>query len=124
MSLTDDITFDEKGLVPAIIQDYENGQVLMLGYMNKETVQRTIESGRVHFWSRSRKKVWVKGETSGHTQDVKEIFVDCDMDAILVKVQQKVAACHTGYRTCFYRKVEGDDLRIWAEKVFDEKEVY
>lgn len=120
----DDITFDEKGLVPAIIQDYENGQVLMLGYMNKETVQRTIETGRVHFWSRSRKKVWVKGETSGHTQDVKEIFVDCDMDALLVKVQQKVAACHTGYRTCFYRKVEGSDLTVWAEKVFDEKEVY
>ena len=124
MRLIDNITFDEKGLVPAIIQDYENGQVLMLGYMNKETVQRTIESGRVHFWSRSRKKVWVKGETSGHTQDVKEIFVDCDMDAILIKVQQKVAACHTGYRTCFYRKVEGDDLMIWAEKVFDEEEVY
>ena len=124
MNVTDDIKFDEKGLVPAIIQDHQNGQVLMLGYMNEETVKKTIETGRVHFWSRSRKKIWVKGETSGHTQEVKDLFVDCDMDAILVKAEQKVAACHTGYRSCFYRKIEGDGLTVCDEKVFDEKEVY
>ena len=124
MNVTDDIKFDEKGLVPAIIHDHQNGQVLMLGYMNEETVKKTIETGRVHFWSRSRKKIWVKGETSGHTQEVKDLFVDCDMDAILVKAEQKVAACHTGYRSCFYRKIEGDGLTVCDEKVFDEKEVY
>jgi len=120
----DEIKFDEKGLVPAIIQDYKNNEVLMLGYMNREAVSKTLESGKVHFWSRSRGKMWVKGEISGHTQRVMDIFFDCDMDTILVKVDQKVAACHTGYRSCFYRTVKGDDLIICGEKVFEEKEVY
>lgn len=124
MKLVDEIKYDEKGLVPAIIQDYKNNEVLMLGYMNKEAVSKTLESGKVHFWSRSRSKMWVKGETSGHTQEVKGILLDCDMDAILVKVDQKVAACHTGYRSCFYRKVENDNLTICGEKIFEEKEVY
>ncbi|RJP58249.1 MAG: phosphoribosyl-AMP cyclohydrolase [Deltaproteobacteria bacterium] len=124
MRLVDEIKFDEKGLVPAIIQDYKNNEVLMLGYMNREAVSKTLESGKVHFWSRSRDKMWVKGETSGHTQRVMDIFFDCDMDTILVKVDQKVAACHTGYRSCFYRTVKGDDLIICGEKVFEEKEVY
>lgn len=124
MKVVDEIIFDEKGLLPAIIQDCKNNEVLMLGYMNREAVSRTLESGKVHFWSRSRSKMWVKGETSGHTQRVVDIFLDCDMDTILVKVEQKVAACHTGYRSCFYRKREGDDLIICGEKVFKEKEVY
>ena len=124
MKVVDEIIFDEKGLLPAIIQDYKNNEVLMLGYMNREAVSRTLESGKVHFWSRSRSKMWVKGETSGHIQRVVDIFLDCDMDTILVKVVQKVAACHTGYRSCFYRKIEGDDLIICGEKVFKEKEVY
>ncbi|HCX89387.1 MAG: phosphoribosyl-AMP cyclohydrolase [Deltaproteobacteria bacterium CG12_big_fil_rev_8_21_14_0_65_43_10] len=124
MRLVDEIKFDEKGLVPAIIQDYKNNEVLMLGYMNREAVSKTLESGKVHFWSRSRGKMWVKGEISGHTQRVMDIFFDCDMDTILVKVDQKVAACHTGYRSCFYRTVKGDDLIICGEKVFEEKEVY
>jgi phosphoribosyl-AMP cyclohydrolase len=124
MRLVDEIKFDEKGLVPAIIQDYKNNEVLMLGYMNREAVSRTLESGKVHFWSRSRSKMWVKGETSGHTQKVMDIFFDCDMDTILVKVDQKVAACHTGYRSCFYRKVKGNNLIICSKKVFEEKEVY
>ena len=124
MRLVDEIKFDEKGLVPAIIQDYKNNEVLMLGYMNREAVSKTLESGKVHFWSRSRDKMWVKGETSGHTQRVMDLFFDCDMDTILVKVDQKVAACHTGYRSCFYRTVKGDDLIICGKKVFEEKEVY
>ncbi len=124
MRFMDEIRFDEKGLIPAIIQDHENDEVLMLGYMNENTLKRTLESGRVHFWSRSREKMWVKGETSGHTQEVKEVLVDCDMDTILVKVEQRVAACHTGYRSCFYRKVKGGNLVTIADKVFDEKEVY
>jgi len=124
MQLVDEIKFDEKGLVPAIIQDSQNNEVLMLGYMNRETFEKTMESGKVHFWSRSRKKVWVKGETSGHTQKVIAVFLDCDVDTILVKVEQRVAACHTGYRTCFYRKIEDDNLIICGEKIFDEKKVY
>lgn len=118
MKFLEEIRFDEKGLIPAIIQDYKSNEMLMLGYMNEDTLRRTLETGRVHFWSRSRRKVWMKGETSGHTQKVKEIFFDCDMDTILVKVEQKVAACHTGYRSCFYKKVKGDDLIICGEKVF------
>lgn len=124
MRFMDEIRFDEKGLIPAIIQDHENDEVLMLGYMNENTLKRTLESGRVHFWSRSREKIWVKGETSGHTQEVKDVLVDCDMDTILVKVEQRVAACHTGYRSCFYRRVRDGDLVTIADKVFDEKEVY
>ncbi|MEW6613867.1 MAG: phosphoribosyl-AMP cyclohydrolase [Thermodesulfobacteriota bacterium] len=124
MRLVYEIKFDEKGLVPAIIQDYKNNEVLMLGYMNREAVSKTLESGNVHFWSRSRGKMWVKGETSGHTQKVMDIFFDCDMDTILVKVDQKIAACHTGYRSCFYRKVKGNNLIICSKKVFEEKEVY
>ncbi|KAF0121010.1 MAG: phosphoribosyl-ATP pyrophosphohydrolase / phosphoribosyl-AMP cyclohydrolase [bacterium] len=124
MRLVDEIKFDEKGLIPAIIQDYKNNEVLMLGYMNREAVSKTLESAKVHFWSRSRGKMWVKGETSGHTQRVMDIFFDCDMDTILVKVDQNVAACHTGYRSCFYRTVKGNDLIICGEKLFEEKEVY
>jgi len=124
MNPADEIKFDDKGLVPAIIQDSQNNEVLMLGYMNRDTFERTLESGRVHFWSRSREKIWVKGETSGHTQEVRDIYFDCDTDTVLIKVEQKVAACHTGYRSCFYRQVRGDELVICSEKVFDEKEVY
>jgi len=124
MRFLKEIKFDGKGLIPAIIQDFANNEILMLGYMNEETVKLTLETGRVHFWSRSRKKIWLKGETSGHVQKVKDVFFDCDMDTILIKVEQKVAACHTGYRSCFYRKADRDDLVVCTEKVFEEKEVY
>lgn len=93
-----------KGLVPAIIQDNENGQVLMLAYVNKEALKRTIETGTTWFWSRSRQEYWNKGATSGHIQQVKEISADCDGDALLIKVQQTGAACHTGNRSCFFQK--------------------
>ena len=124
MKFLDEIKFDNRGLVPAIIQDYKNGEILMLAYMNKESLQKTLSSGKTHFWSRSRQKLWLKGESSGHIQEVKEMFVDCDMDAVVFKVDQKVAACHTGYRSCFYRKLEGEDFTVVGEKVFEEGAVY
>ena len=102
----DELKFDEKGIIPAIIQDYKTGEVLMMAYMNKESLEMTLKNKRTHFWSRSRKALWLKGETSGHFQNVKEIFYDCDMDTLLVKVEQTGVACHTGNRSCFFRKVE------------------
>ncbi|MCX5896452.1 MAG: phosphoribosyl-AMP cyclohydrolase [Proteobacteria bacterium] len=124
MELLDAIKYDKNGLVPVVIQDCENNEVLMVAYMNRESLKTTIETGKTHFWSRSRKKYWMKGETSGHTQEVKELFIDCDADCVLIKVRQNVAACHTGYRSCFYQKWEGADFTVAGEKVFDEEDVY
>jgi len=124
MDIVDEITYDGQGLVPVIVQDYRNNEVLMVAYMNKDSLRTTLETGITHFWSRSRRKYWKKGETSGHTQEVKEVLVDCDQDAIVMKVDQKVAACHKGYRSCFYRKVEGDAFTVFQEKIFDEDAVY
>jgi phosphoribosyl-AMP cyclohydrolase len=101
-----DFKFDKNGLIPAIIQDYRNNEVLMVAYMNKESLRRTLESGKTCFWSRSRKEYWVKGLTSGHLQFVKSVAYDCDMDALLIRVRQIGAACHTGNRSCFYRKIK------------------
>jgi len=113
------------GLVPAIAQDAASGAVLMLAWMNQEAYQETLRTGRAVYFSRSRNKLWRKGEESGHVQEVKEVFVDCDADTILLKVHQiGGAACHEGYQSCFFRKVEGDSLRVIAEQVFDPKAVY
>ena len=113
------------GLIPAIVQDYETGDVLMLAYMNKESWAKTLETGKATFWSRSRKALWIKGETSGHVQRVRAIYIDCDDDTILLKVDQLGgAACHAGYRSCFYRKVENGALVTLGEPVFDPKAVY
>ncbi len=101
-----DLKFDEKGLIPAIIQDYKDHEVLMVAYMNAESVRRTIKLGKTCFWSRSRKEYWIKGATSGNFQYVKSISYDCDMDALLIKVRQIGVACHTGNRSCFYRKIK------------------
>jgi len=101
----ENLKFDKAGLIPAIIQDYKTNEVLMLAYMNKGSLRRTVKSGKTCFWSRSRKEYWVKGMTSGHFQFVKSIFYDCDLDALLIKVRQLGAACHTGNRSCFYRKI-------------------
>lgn len=98
------------GLVPCIVQDYKTLQVLMLAYMNEESLQKTVETGLATYWSRSRNELWVKGETSGHYQHVKEILVDCDEDTILLKVDQDTAACHTGKYSCFYRNLEGEEV--------------
>jgi phosphoribosyl-AMP cyclohydrolase len=101
------LSFNGAGLVPAIAQDHATGEVLMLAWMNEEAVRRTLETGRVTYWSRSRQSFWVKGETSGHVQELVELRVDCDTDAILVRVRQTGPACHTGARSCFFTRVEG-----------------
>ncbi|MDD3581380.1 MAG: phosphoribosyl-AMP cyclohydrolase [Desulfobacca sp.] len=113
------------GLVPAIVQDYQTGEVLMLGFMNAEAWELTRATRRAHYYSRTRQKIWIKGETSGHIQLVKEIYLDCDQDSVLLKVEQVGgAACHKGYRSCFHNLVEGENYRAVGTKVFDPKEVY
>ncbi len=117
-----ELKYDEKGLIPAIIQDVNTGEVLMVAYMNETALEKTIETGFTHFWSRSRQKYWKKGETSGHVQEVREILPDCDADTLLIKViQHGPGACHTGHRSCFYRNIKGEEV---AGKVFSEGEVY
>ncbi|RJP28914.1 MAG: phosphoribosyl-AMP cyclohydrolase [Candidatus Omnitrophota bacterium] len=101
-----DLKFDSNGLIPVIIQDYKDNAVLMLAYMNKESIKRTLKLKKTCFWSRSRKEYWVKGMTSGHFQFVKSIYYDCDMDTLLIKVKQVGVACHTGKRSCFFRKIK------------------
>lgn len=113
------------GLIPAIAQDYQTGEVLMMAYMNEASFEETVKSGKATYWSRSRQELWKKGETSGHYQDVKEIRVDCDKDTVLLKVDQiGGAACHKGYKSCFFSVVENDELKIVEPKVFDPKKVY
>jgi len=114
------------GLLPAIAQDWKTGQVLMMAFMNRESWEKTLITRKVHYWSRTRNELWFKGGTSGHVQVVKDIFVDCDGDAILLKVEQQGGgACHTGYKSCFFQKVkEEGTVEICGEKVFDPKEVY
>jgi phosphoribosyl-AMP cyclohydrolase len=113
------LKFDEKGLIPAILQDADNGQVLMFAFMNRESLKKTLETNLATYWSRSRQKLWVKGETSGHTQQVREVLYDCDADCLLLKIKQNVAACHTGYRSCFFRKLEKGEVVTVGEKVFE-----
>jgi len=112
MSPLDNLKFDANGLIPAIIQDHANGDVLMMAWMNRESLDKTIETGLCTYWSRSRAKFWVKGETSGHLQHVRSLSVDCDQDCLLIKVEQVGAACHDHYRSCFYRDLEGGDLKL------------
>ena len=113
------------GLLPAIVQDAANGEILMLAYMNQQAFEATLSTGKATYYSRSRQKLWVKGETSGHVQLVKEIRIDCDNDTILLKVEQLgQAACHTGHRSCFHKKVENGSIRVMGEPLFDPKEVY
>ena len=122
--LLDAVTFDTDGLVPAIVQDVETDQVLMMAYMTADTLRETLDTGRMVYWSRSRQERWVKGQTSGHTQAVEEVRVDCDGDALLFKVRQEGGACHTGYRSCFFRRADNETLVADGEKVFDPDEVY
>ncbi len=113
------------GLVPVIVQDYQTKEVLMLAYMNRESWEKTIETGKATYWSRSRKSLWVKGESSGNIQLVKNIFIDCDSDTVLLEVDQVGgAACHTGYKTCFHRKVSDKGIEIVGERIFDPEDVY
>ena len=120
----EEIKFDAKGLVPVVVQDEKTRDVVMVAYMNEEAYNLTVKSGKAHYWSRSRNQLWLKGESSGHFQMVKGIYLDCDNDTILLVVDQKTAACHTGYWSCFYRLRTDDGWKVVGEKVFDEKSVY
>ena len=111
----------ENGLITAVAQDHETGEVLMVAHMDKEALLQTIKTKRGYYWSRSRKKLWKKGESSGHEQIVHEILVDCDADAVVLKIEQIGGACHTGYRSCFYRTIDGE---VVGEKLFEPDEVY
>ncbi|MDD3249132.1 MAG: phosphoribosyl-AMP cyclohydrolase [Smithellaceae bacterium] len=113
------------GLIPAIVQDAETKDILMLAYMNRASWEATLQSGKATFWSRSRQKLWLKGESSGHVQMVRDIFIDCDEDTLLLQVEQVGgAACHTGHRSCFFRRREGGDFVVVGKRVFDPGEVY
>ncbi len=112
MQVPQGLKYDANGLIPAVVQDADNGEILMVGYMNQEAVERTVATGRVTFWSRSRQQFWIKGETSGFVQHVRGIYVDCDQDCLLVKVEQVGAACHEGYRSCFFRRFSADGERL------------
>jgi phosphoribosyl-AMP cyclohydrolase len=113
------------GLIPAIAQDYVTGEILMLAYMNQEAFDATLSSGKATYYSRSRQTLWIKGETSGNVQRVKEIRIDCDDDTVLLKVEQLGgAACHTGHRSCFHKKLENGSIRVIGEPMFDPREVY
>jgi phosphoribosyl-AMP cyclohydrolase len=120
------LRFDKGGgLLPAIVQDWQTGEVLMVAYINEEAWRRTLATGKAHYWSRSRNQLWLKGESSQHFQLIKEILVDCDEDTVIYKVEQQgAAACHKGYRSCFFRRVDGDAFVVKDEPVFDPKEVY
>src|SRR5664279_175404 len=107
-SFLDSLKYDSDGLIPGVVQDATNGDVLMVAYMNRDAVAKTLTSGRACFWSRSRQTFWIKGETSGNIQAVKSVYVDCDKDCFVIKVEQTGAACHEGYRTCFFRQVDAE----------------
>lgn len=121
----DELKFNDKGLIPAIIQDYKSGKVLTLCYMNRPALEKTLEEGKIYLFRRSQNRLMMKGETSGHIQIVKEISIDCEGNSILFKIEQKVAACHAGYFTCYFRKVAKDGtLEITDKKIFDPEKVY
>ncbi len=122
----DSLKYDANGLIPAIIQDADTGEVLMMAYMNKHSLEESLRTGKTHFWSRSRQKYWMKGESSGHTQEIREVFIDCDVDTVLIKVRQNGAACHEGYKNCFFRKYDPGTGRweVCAQRLVDPNEVY
>ncbi len=113
------------GLLPAIVQDFKSNEVLMLAYISNESFEKTIKTGKAHYWSRSRNKLWLKGESSGHVQIIHSILVDCDKDTVIFKVEQiGGAACHKGYRSCFFQIIKGNELSVVGDLVFDPAEVY
>ena len=125
MSALEQIQFDSQGLIPAIAQDFETGEILMFAWMNKESLALTIEKQQAVYYSRSRKKLWFKGEESGHTQLIKEIYTDCDNDVILLKVEQIGGiACHTGRKSCFFQKLDKNDWLSVADVLKDPKDIY
>ncbi len=124
MQIVSELKYDANGLIPTIIQDATTSEVLMMAYMNEKSLRATLETGKTHFWSRSRQKYWMKGESSGHTQEVVDVFIDCDKDTLLITVNQTGGACHEGYRSCFFRKLTNQDWQVVGEKVFDPDKVY
>ena len=122
--LLKEISFNDDGLVPAIAQQHDTGEVLMMAWMNETSIRESLTNNRVCYWSRSRQKLWRKGESSGQIQLLKGFRVDCDADTLLLEVDQTGSACHTGRRTCFYRVVEGDNLKRDSEPLIDPKELY
>jgi len=126
MTFLDKLKYNSDGLVPAIIQEQGTGRVLMMAWMNKEAVKRTVEEGKTVFWSRSRQKYWIKGETSGHVQVVKDVAFDCDGDTLLIQVEQTGAACHEGYKSCFFRSIEnkGNSLAIKEPQLIKPEQAY
>jgi phosphoribosyl-AMP cyclohydrolase len=121
-----ELKFDDKGLIPVVVQDFKTGEVLMVAYMNHEAFSKTLATGRVHFFSRSRNKIWLKGESSGHFQTLREILTDCDRDTLVVRVDQEGGACHLGFRTCFVHKLNelGEISEVTQDKVFDPEKTY
>ncbi len=127
MAVPDSLDFskNEDGLIPAIAQDRRTGEILMLAYINEKALEKTLETGKAHYWSRSRQSLWLKGESSGHVQMVDEVLIDCDGDTVVYRVDQRGgAACHKGYRSCFYRVVDQHHTRTIGEPVFDPDSVY
>jgi phosphoribosyl-AMP cyclohydrolase len=124
--LIDQLKFNSDGLIPAIVQEQSSGRVLMMAWMNRASLEKTIATGKTHFWSRSRQKFWMKGESSGHTQTVRAIALDCDGDTLLIQVNQIGAACHEGYQSCFFRSLanEGMGTQITEPRLVDPNEVY
>jgi phosphoribosyl-AMP cyclohydrolase len=126
MSFYDQLKWTEDGLIPAIIQEASTGRVLMMAWMNRASLESTVKTGKTHFWSRSRKKFWMKGEESGHTQTVKGIAIDCDGDVLLIQVEQIGAACHEGFKSCFFRSMESDGLsfRVTEAQLLKPEQIY
>ena len=124
MSFLDQLKFNADGLIPAIIQEQSSGRVLMMAWMNRESIEKTISLGNTVFWSRSRQKYWVKGETSGHVQVVKDIAYDCDGDTLLIQVEQTGAACHEGYKSCFFRSAKNGEVAITEPQLIKPEAVY
>lgn len=121
----DGLKFDGNGLIPAIVQDAKSGEVLMMAWMNRDSLEKTVATGKTHFFSRSRNKLWLKGESSGHVQHVKSVRTDCDKDTLLILVEQVGAACHDGYYSCFYREHQpGEEWKVIGKKVFEPEKVY
>ena len=126
MKFFENLKFNSEGLIPAIIQEQSTGRVLMMAWMNEDSLKKTVETNKTWFWSRSRQKYWMKGESSGHTQDIKDISFDCAGDTLLIRVEQEGAACHEGYKSCFFRSVKdvGESVEISEMQLVDPNEVY
>jgi len=126
MNWYDQLKFNNDGLIPAIIQEHSTHRVLMMAWMNRASIEKTIATGKTHFWSRSRQRFWMKGETSGHVQTVKDVAFDCDGDTLLIQVEQVGAACHEGYKSCFFRSVgiRGDRIDVTEQRLQGPDEIY